>query len=79
MPGLLRLWNFNSHANAGTRTIENMRVERIPTTRVRPTERIGAMVTICGAIRTENPTTVVNADKKTATPVELAILVTQSM
>ena len=48
-------------------------VDAIPSTSVTPTERIGATVTICGAISTEKPITVVIAERKTATPVELAI------
>ena len=59
--------------------IENMSVERIPTTSVRPTERIGAMFTMFGAIRTEKPTIVVSAERKTATPVEPAMVVTHRM
>ena len=51
----------------------NTSVDAIPRTRVTPTDLIGATVTICGAIKTENPITVVMADKNTATPVELAI------
>ena len=79
IPGLLRLWNFKSQASAGTSTMESISVDMIPTTSVNPTERIGAMLTICGAINTEKPTIVVRADKKTATPVEPAIFVTHSM
>ena len=79
IPGLVLLWNRNIHAKAGTKMIEKRSVERIPTTRVSPTERIGAMLTMLGAIRTEHPTIVVNAERKTATPVELAIAVTQRM
>ena len=45
----------------------------MPRTNVTPTDLIGDTVTICGAISTENPTTVVIAERKTATPVELAI------
>ncbi len=54
----------------------NTRVEAIPSTKVIPTDLIGATVTICGAMRTENPITVVIAESKTATPVELAISIT---
>ena len=41
--------------------IENIRVAAIPATNVKPTERIGMIGTIAGAINTENPTTVVAA------------------
>ena len=47
------------------------RVEIIPNTNVRPTDLIGATFTIVGAINTEKPMTVVTADKRTATPVDL--------
>ena len=79
MPGLVRLWNRSIQASAGTRMIENTSVDKIPTTSVSPTERIGAMFTMLGAIRTENPTMVVRAERKTATPVEPAMVVTHRM
>ena len=44
-----------------------------------PTERMGAMGTMSGAISTENPTMVVMADKKTATPVERVISMTHDL
>ena len=59
--------------------MENKSVDIIPTTSVSPTERIGAMLTMVGAMRTEKPTMVVKAERKTATPVEPAIVVTQRM
>ena len=75
-PGLLRLLNLSIHANVGTRTMLNTRVEDIPITSVMPTERMGAMGTINGAMSTEKPTMVVMADKNTATPVERVISIT---
>ena len=57
----------------------NTSVEEIPMTKVTPTERMGAMGTMSGAISTENPTMVVMADKKTATPVERVISMTHDL
>ena len=48
-------------------------MEIIPSTKVNPTDLIGAMSTIVGAINTENPITVVTADSRTATPVDCVI------
>ena len=42
-------------------------------TKVRPTERIGVIGTIDGAINTEKPIIVVIAERNTATPVEEVI------
>ena len=78
-PGLLRLLNLNIHASVGTKTMLNISVEEMPITKVTPTDRIGAMGTIIGAMRTENPTMVVMAERKTATPVERVISITQDL
>ena len=64
IPGFVRLWNRSIHASAGTRIIENKSVDNIPTTSVSPTERIGAMFTMVGAIKMENPIMVVKAEKE---------------
>ena len=77
--GLLRLLNFNSHASVGTSTMLRTKVDEIPMTRVTPTERMGAMGTMRGAMRTENPTMVVMAERKTATPVERVISITHDL
>ena len=76
--GLVRLLNFSNHARVGTRMMLNTSVERIPMTRVIPTDRIGEIGTIIGAMRTEKPMTVVIAERNTATPVERVISNTQS-
>ena len=68
--GLVRLLNLVSHDNVGTKIIEKINVETIPITNVSPTERIGVIGTIEGAINTEKPIIVVIAERKTATPVE---------
>ena len=77
--GLLRLLNRNSQARVGTKMMLNNNVDPMPTTRVMPTERIGAMGTIIGAMSTENPMMVVNPDNITATPVERVISITQDL
>ena len=77
--GFVRLLNFNIHAKVGTSNILRTSVEKIPMTSVIPTERIGEMGTIAGAMRTENPTIVVMAERKTATPVERVISITQDL
>ena len=76
--GLVRLLNFNNHAKVGTKIMLKISVEVMPMTRVIPTERIGDTVTIIGAMSTENPITVVMAERNTATPVERVISRTQS-
>ena len=77
--GLLRLLNLSIHASVGTSTMLNTNVDEIPITSVIPTERIGAMGTMSGAMSTENPTMVVIAERKTATPVDRAISMTQDL
>ena len=77
--GLLRLLNLSIHAKVGTNTMLKISVDEIPMTNVMPTERIGAMGTMRGAISTENPTMVVMAERKTATPVERVISMTQDL
>ena len=57
--GLVRLLNLSIHASVGTKTMLKTSVEEIPMTSVTPTERMGAMGTMSGAISTENPTMVV--------------------
>jgi hypothetical protein len=54
-------------------------VEDMPMTKVMPTDRMGEMGTIIGAMSTENPTIVVMAERKTATPVERVISMTQDL
>ena len=78
MAGFVRLLNFNSHARTGTMMMLNTKVDRIPTTSVNPTERMGIIGTIAGAINTANPTTVVMAEITTATPVDFVISITHS-
>ena len=75
--GLLRLLNLRSQARGGTRTMLRISVEEMPMTRVMPTDRMGAIGTMSGAMSTENPTMVVMADRNTATPVERVISITQ--
>ena len=77
--GLLLLLNFNIHASVGTSTILKISVEEMPMTNVIPTERMGEMGTIIGAMRTEKPTMVVMAERNTATPVDLVISITQDL
>ena len=78
-PGLLRLLNLNIQASVGTKTMLKIKVEEMPMTKVMPTERIGAIGTMNGAMRTEKPTMVVIAERKTATPVERVISITQDL
>ena len=77
--GLVLLLNFSSQERVGTRIILRTKVEKIPITSVIPTERIGDMGTIAGAMSTENPTIVVSAERNTATPVERVISMTQDL
>ena len=62
----------------GTRMTLNTSVDAIPMTRVMPTVRMGMTGTMAGAMRTENPITVVRAESKTAVPVVVIISTTAS-
>ena len=77
--GLVRLLNLSIQASVGTRMMLNTSVDEMPMTRVTPTDRIGAMGTMSGAMRTENPTMVVMAERKTATPVDRVISMTHDL
>ena len=60
---------LRSCTNAGTMTIDTMKVVNMPNRSVRPTVLMGAIGTIDGHIKTLNPIIVVKADKSIAWPV----------
>ena len=57
---------LRSCTNAGTMTIDTMKVVNMPSSSVRPTVLIGAIGTIDGHIKTLKPIIVVRADKSIA-------------